>query len=241
MYGRRTSRSGPAALPWRRGMHRTRGLCPIRRGTPPAASPAGNGRNRGSVPGRRRRGDQRIARHSRPDPARPWCCHSYGRCARCRSRPDARPRQDDHGRVPRGTRGSARQAVGLGLATAVSHTFGVLLLAGLIVFAGAALPADRVYPVLSLVSAVIVVAIGAWLLVGRPRGSLAKVRRRRTRDAGPFRAGAQVPARSGPAVAASRTPGEAHDHDHDSGQRARPRAPPTTTGAAQAPRARPLA
>ena len=100
-----------------------------------------------------------------------------------------------------GTRGSSRQAIGLGLATAVSHTIGVLVLALVIVVAGAALPADRVYPILSLVSALIVVAVGAWLLAGqvgrrlrtRPATSLRcrhahgdrdVVRARRDRDAG---------------------------------------------------------
>ncbi len=63
-----------------------------------------------------------------------------------------------------GTRGSARHAVGLGLATAVSHTLGVLGVALLIALAGAALPPERVYPILATVSGVIVVVIGAWLL-----------------------------------------------------------------------------
>ena len=63
-----------------------------------------------------------------------------------------------------GSGGSARHAIGLGLATAVSHTIGVVVLGVGILAAGSALPAERVLPVLSVVSAVLVVAIGAWMV-----------------------------------------------------------------------------
>ncbi len=116
-----------------------------------------------------------------------------------------------------GTRGSARHAVGLGLATAVSHTIGVLLLALLIVLAGAALPADRVYPILAAASGVIVLTIGAWLVAGQVTRWL-RVWRRPTvalagaggRVAGPFSDPGQGFGRVG-------AHGHAADHGHGHG------------------------
>jgi ABC-type nickel/cobalt efflux system permease component RcnA len=54
----------------------------------------------------------------------------------------------------------------LGLAVTASHSLGVLALAGIVLVAGGALPADRLYPVLSGLSGLLVVGIGAWLLIG---------------------------------------------------------------------------
>lgn len=68
-----------------------------------------------------------------------------------------------------GTRGSARQALGLGAAVAVSHTLGVLILALLILGASSAVAPERFYPYLSAFSALIVLGIGVWLLVGALR------------------------------------------------------------------------
>lgn len=68
-----------------------------------------------------------------------------------------------------GTRGRARHAVGLAMAVTVSHTLGVLALAGVTLLASDLLPPERLYPVLGLASGVTVVAIGAWLLFNRWR------------------------------------------------------------------------
>ncbi|GAC1695813.1 MAG: hypothetical protein NVS9B6_02030 [Candidatus Limnocylindrales bacterium] len=65
-----------------------------------------------------------------------------------------------------GTRGSARQALGLGAAVAVSHTIGVLLLSLFILGASSVIAPDRFYPYLSAVSALIILGIGLWLLRG---------------------------------------------------------------------------
>ena len=65
-----------------------------------------------------------------------------------------------------GTRGRARQAVLLGAAVTVSHTLGVLALGGVVLFASDILPAERLYPILGLLSGAAVILIGAWLLVG---------------------------------------------------------------------------
>jgi ABC-type nickel/cobalt efflux system permease component RcnA len=73
-----------------------------------------------------------------------------------------------------GGRGSSRQAVGLGLAVTVSHTLGVLALAGITLAASSVLPPERLYPVLGVASGGLVVAIGASLLWRRLRDPLAR-------------------------------------------------------------------
>jgi nickel/cobalt transporter (NicO) family protein len=65
-----------------------------------------------------------------------------------------------------GTRGRARHAVLLGAAVTLSHTLGVLALGGVVLFASDILPAERLYPVLGMLSGAAVILIGAWLLVG---------------------------------------------------------------------------
>ncbi|HYL40705.1 MAG TPA: hypothetical protein VET90_05290 [Candidatus Binatus sp.] len=72
-----------------------------------------------------------------------------------------------------GTRGTARQALGLGLAVTVSHTLGVLILALITLAAASTIPPERLYPVLGVTSSVLVVAIGGRLLVSRARTVLA--------------------------------------------------------------------
>ncbi|HKW78384.1 MAG TPA: High-affinity nickel-transporter [Candidatus Limnocylindria bacterium] len=59
-----------------------------------------------------------------------------------------------------GTRRSVRQALVLGLTVATSHTIGVLCLALLVLFGASALSPERVYPLASLVSAVVMLTLG---------------------------------------------------------------------------------
>jgi nickel/cobalt exporter len=68
-----------------------------------------------------------------------------------------------------GTRGTARHALGLGLTVTVSHTLGVLALAGVTLLAADLLPPDRLYPILGVASGGLVIAIGATLLWSRLR------------------------------------------------------------------------
>ena len=63
-----------------------------------------------------------------------------------------------------GSRGTVRTAVGLGLVVAFSHTAGVLALALLTLGASNLVPVERLYPILGLVSGLIVLGLGAWLL-----------------------------------------------------------------------------
>lgn len=73
-----------------------------------------------------------------------------------------------------GTRGTTRQAIGLGLAVTVSHTLGVLALAVITLAAASTLPPERLYPILGLASGGLVVGIGATLLVRRLRELLVR-------------------------------------------------------------------
>jgi nickel/cobalt exporter len=68
-----------------------------------------------------------------------------------------------------GTQGRPLHAVGLGLSVALSHTLGILALAGLIVGAQGVLPPEVVLRTTPVVAAISVVAIGAWMLVGEAR------------------------------------------------------------------------
>ncbi len=80
-----------------------------------------------------------------------------------------------------GTRGDTRQAIGLGATVATSHTIGVLVLAMLVLAASSILPPERLFPVLSAVSAILVTGIGGWLLIDAWRRI--RSRRAQARDA----------------------------------------------------------
>ena len=77
-----------------------------------------------------------------------------------------------------GTKGSSRQAIGLGMAVTVSHTLGVLALAGITLAASSVLPPERLYPVLGVASGALVIGIGSSLLWTRLRALMAERRRR---------------------------------------------------------------
>ncbi len=68
-----------------------------------------------------------------------------------------------------GTRGTPVHAAGLGLSVALSHTLGILALAGLVVGAQGVLPPDVVVRIAPIVAAISIVAIGAWMLLGEAR------------------------------------------------------------------------
>jgi ABC-type nickel/cobalt efflux system permease component RcnA len=132
-------------------------------------------------------------------------------------------------------RGSSRQAVGLGLAVAVSHTLGVLVLAGITLAASSVLPPERLYPILGVVSGGLVVVIGVSLLWARVRAlAVARAARRshethaleHAHDHGhrhrsePAHAHGQADAHSHPDAGAhphDRAHGHAHPHPHPHG------------------------
>ena len=72
-----------------------------------------------------------------------------------------------------GTRGTARHALFLGFTVTISHTIGVLGLGLVVLYASQVLAPERLYPWLALASGGVIIAIGAWLLVGRVRANQA--------------------------------------------------------------------
>jgi len=71
-----------------------------------------------------------------------------------------------------GARGSAGDAAFLGLTVTVTHTAGVFALGAITLFASRYIVPERLYPWLSAISGLLVVAIGAWLLFVRLRAAL---------------------------------------------------------------------
>jgi nickel/cobalt transporter (NicO) family protein len=76
-----------------------------------------------------------------------------------------------------GTRGTALHALGLGLSVSVSHTVGILVLAGVVVGLAGAVAPDTVVRWAPIVAAISIVLIGGWMLVNELR------RRRAAADA----------------------------------------------------------
>ena len=105
-----------------------------------------------------------------------------------------------------GTKGRPLHAVGLGLSVALSHTLGILALAGLIVGAQGVLPPELVLRTTPFIAAVSVVAIGGWMLVGEARRRLG--RRAAAGRPGDARAGVRAEGHGHGQAA------DAHGHDH---------------------------
>jgi nickel/cobalt exporter len=76
-----------------------------------------------------------------------------------------------------GTRGTRLHALGLGLSVSVSHTVGILVLAGVVVGLAGAVAPDTVVRWAPIVAAISIVLIGGWMLLGELR------RRRAAADA----------------------------------------------------------
>jgi len=106
-----------------------------------------------------------------------------------------------------GTKGTPLHAAGLGLSVTLSHTIGILVLAGLVVGAQGFLPPDLVVKTLPIVAAISILAIGGWMVFSEGR------RRWRAREI----AAGQGHEAAGHAHDHGHVheQGEAHDHDHD--------------------------
>ncbi|MDQ3767126.1 MAG: hypothetical protein M3346_07250, partial [Actinomycetota bacterium] len=74
-----------------------------------------------------------------------------------------------------GAEGRVRDAVAVGVAVSAMHTLSVVVLGLLTLWAANLFPADSVYPWLSLVSGVVVLGLGTWLLRVRLRARRAKL------------------------------------------------------------------
>lgn len=66
-----------------------------------------------------------------------------------------------------GSKGTAYQAVLLGLVTTITHTFSVFILGAIALFASKYIAPEQLYPVLSLISGLTVCSVGFWLLMRR--------------------------------------------------------------------------
>jgi nickel/cobalt exporter len=69
-----------------------------------------------------------------------------------------------------GTGGRARHALAVGLAVSLMHTFSVVVLGLITLWASATFAPESVYPWLSFLSGVLVLGLGAWLLRARLQG-----------------------------------------------------------------------
>ena len=106
-----------------------------------------------------------------------------------------------------GAEGRVRHAVSVGVAVSIMHTFSVVALGLLTLWASSLFPAESVYPYLSLVSGVVVLALGTWLL--RVRMHSRNARRTSTHR--------HAPKRVLVGVGASEHAPDEHAHDHSRG------------------------
>ncbi|CAN5659594.1 hypothetical protein BH20ACT23_BH20ACT23_29550 [soil metagenome] len=74
-----------------------------------------------------------------------------------------------------GAEGRVRDAVAVGVAVSAMHTLSVIVLGLLTLWAANLFPADAVYPWLSLLSGVVVLGLGSWLLTIRLRARRARL------------------------------------------------------------------
>jgi nickel/cobalt exporter len=81
-----------------------------------------------------------------------------------------------------GTRGTALHALGLGLSVSVSHTVGILVLAGVVVGLAGAVAPDVVVRWAPVVAAVSIVLIGGWMLLNEVRRRRAAGNRKTDHD-----------------------------------------------------------
>jgi len=70
-----------------------------------------------------------------------------------------------------GARGTARHAVGLGLTITATHTAGVFALGAVTLYAASLVTPERLYPLVTLLSGVLIVAIGGLLVVSRAKSA----------------------------------------------------------------------
>ena len=75
-----------------------------------------------------------------------------------------------------GVRGTVRQALGLGLVVAVTHTIGVLIIGLVTLFGSRYLLPERLYPWLTVASGLMVLALGVRLIAARAGGLAARRR-----------------------------------------------------------------
>jgi nickel/cobalt transporter (NicO) family protein len=124
-----------------------------------------------------------------------------------------------------GSRGTAKHAAFLGMTVTITHTLGVFILGCAMLFASQFIVPERLFPVLSLLSGLIVLGMGMILLAQRWRAASRTLFRRPTRVRGPARPSALGLAMAAPLVNAEQLThpagahyhersGHSHDHEH---------------------------
>ncbi len=129
-----------------------------------------------------------------------------------------------------GSRGTPRHALFLGLTVTITHTIGVFVLGFATLYASRFIVPERLFPILSLVSAVLVLAMGLTLLAQRGRAARTVLFGRRTPavfhavERGTFGGRSGILAAHGHvahshayAHGLDHVHGHAHDHAHDHG------------------------
>ena len=94
-----------------------------------------------------------------------------------------------------GADGKMRHAVTVGVAVSLMHTLSVVVLGLVTLWAASVFPPERVYPWLTLVSGVVVLGLGGWLLTSRMKTRRAFVKERgdgRTRPSSSARSRART-------------------------------------------------
>jgi nickel/cobalt transporter (NicO) family protein len=121
-----------------------------------------------------------------------------------------------------GSRGTAKHAVMLGTTVTLTHTASTYLLGFITLFASHYIVPEKLYPVLTLTSGLLVIVLGLTLLVSRLRAAGRWPAARHLRLSLPRLSPAPVLATGGAAVPLTRFPevrrhhhADLHDHDHD--------------------------
>lgn len=127
-----------------------------------------------------------------------------------------------------GSRGTARHAIFLGLTVTLTHTSSVFALGLVTYFASAYILPERLYPVLSFISGLIVVIIGASLFVRRLRSAIEPANFNRDNESGDALASPTVGGKDeDDASIHARSQGGIAMHTHGDGGRAHSHAPPS--------------
>jgi nickel/cobalt transporter (NicO) family protein len=116
-----------------------------------------------------------------------------------------------------GSRGTPRHAAFLGLTVTITHTLGVFALGFATLFASRYVVPEKLFPILSLASGLLVLGMGMVLLAQRWRGASAALGRRRYLEIQEPHA-LRAPSAHAAAHQHPHHPVHAHDHGHDHAQ-----------------------
>jgi ABC-type nickel/cobalt efflux system permease component RcnA len=114
-----------------------------------------------------------------------------------------------------GSRGTPRHAIFLGSTVTITHTLGVFVLGFATLYASRYIVPERLFPILSLLSAVLVLGMGILLLVQRSRAARHALADSATPPAGVFYPVAAAQPQVGRKLVLAQTPHGSRDRTHD--------------------------